>query len=332
MKQIGAPTLLNHMRLTLATGGLRQQAETSRTEVVTGRKADLPRALGADLFDAQMLRGAIDGISLHREAIARLSMRAGIAQRSLAEVSGGASQLNAELLAALGRGDEAAIAVSSTEARAQIDTAFSRLNGRIEGLSIFAGDAADQNALANVDLLISDIASIYASAIGPAQLEADLDFYFNDPAGGFATSIFTGGAGELGSLEISRGELATAAAKANEPAIKDLLRGLAIISVAGEAPPSAYRDAALASAGSHVLSGADGIVEIRTRIGIDEKRASDAGERLDAEEPALAAAYNALTAVDPYEAASRLQAIEAQIEASYVLTSRLLRLSLANFI
>ena len=332
MRQVGVPTLLNHMRLSSAVGELRQQAEKSRTEVVTGRKSDIPRALGAGMFDAQLLRSAIDGAGLHREAISRLAIRAEIAQRALSEVSSGAAQLNAELLAALGRGDEAAVAVSSTESRARIETAFSRLNVRVEGLSLFAGDAADQNALTSADQLLLDVSSIYTGAASSSQLEADLDFYFNDPAGGFATSIYTGGAGALGSFEISDGEHASATAKANEPAIKDLLRGLAVIAVAGSAPPSTYRDASLASAGSHVLNGADGIVEISTRIGIDEKRANDAGVRLDEEEPALAAAYNALTAVDPYEAASRLQAIESQVEASYVLTSRLARLSLANFI
>ena len=86
MTQVGVPTLLNHLRLSSAVGGLRQQAETSRTEVVTGRKADLPRALGAGLFDAQLLRGAIDGAGLHREAISRVAIRAGVAQRALNEV------------------------------------------------------------------------------------------------------------------------------------------------------------------------------------------------------------------------------------------------------
>ena len=263
MTQIGVPTLLSHMRRTSAVGGLRQQAETSRTEVVTGRKADLPRVLGAGLFDAQLLRSAIDSGALHREAISRIIIRADVAQRALDEVSSGASQLNAELLAALGRGDEAAISVSSTDARSRIETAFARLNVRVGGLSIFAGDAADQNALSSADQLLSDIVTIYARAASAAQFETDLDAYFNDPAGGFATSIFNGGAGDLGSLEIANGELASGTAKADEPAIKDLLRGLAVIAVAGDSPQSAFRDAALANAGSRALNGADGIVFAR---------------------------------------------------------------------
>jgi len=332
MNSVGVPTLLNHMRLTAATGELRRQAEASRIEVTTGRKGDLPLALGGKLFDAQLLRGAIDSVGLHREAISRLAMRAGIAQQALSEANSGASQLNAEMLAALGRGDNLAVTASAVEARARVDTVIARLNVRVEGRSIFAGDAPDQPSLASGDRLISDIAAIYAAAVNPVQLEADLDFYFNDPAGGFATSIYLGGSGGASSIEIDKGEVVNAAAKADEPAVRDLLRGLAMVAVAGSDSQSAYRDAALSNAGSSLLRGADGIVEIRTRIGIDERRAGEAEARLNEEETALSVAYNALTAVDSYDAASRLQALESQIEAAYVLTSRLSRLSLTNFI
>ena len=332
MTQVGVPTLLNHTRLSSAIAGLRRQAESAQTEVVTGRKASLPLKLGAGLFDAQLLRGALDGVEFQKEAISRFIIRASVAQLALEEVSGGASQLNAELLAALGRGDEPAIGVSSTKARAELETVFARMNVRVEGLSVFAGDRADQNSLSNFDQFISDVASLYAGATSAAQLESDLDFYFNDATGGFLTSIFTGGAGELNSIEIANGEQALATTKADDPAIKDLLRGLAVMAVSGNSVRSAYRDAALTNAGASVLNGSDGITEIRTRIGIDEKRASDAQARVEQEETTLVAAYNALTAVDPYEAASRLQALESQLEASYVLTSRLSRLSLTNFL
>ncbi|MEZ5917891.1 MAG: hypothetical protein R3C40_10095 [Parvularculaceae bacterium] len=57
---------------------------------------------------------------------------------------------------------------------------------------------------------------------------------------------------------------------------------------------------------------------------------SAASDRHDAEEPALA--YNALTARDLYEAASFLQSLEAQIDAAYVLTSRLSQLTLTNYL
>ncbi|MFZ5618166.1 MAG: flagellin [Pseudomonadota bacterium] len=332
MTTIGAPTLLTHLRLSGATAQLRREAETARTEVVTGRIADLPKGLGRSIGDAHLLRKAIDDIALQREGIARADLRASVAQQTLADISSGGAALNADLAAALGRGDETAIAVASVTARDALAAAFSRLNVRVEGLSLFAGDAADQNALGSVDTLIADISGLYAGAANPAQLAADLDIYFNDPAGGFRTAIYLGGAGTLASIEITRGETVAATVRADEQGVKDLLRGLVVIAVAGADAPSVNRDAALTDAGTSLLDGSGGILDIRTRIGVEEQRIAAAQGRLDAEEPVLTEAYNAITSRDPYEAASRLQGLEAQIEASYVLASRLSNLSLANYL
>jgi flagellar hook-associated protein 3 FlgL len=332
MNSVGVPTLLSHLRLSGATAELRRQSEAARIEMVTGRIDDLSAALGRRLGEAQILRKAVDDIVLQRETIARAELRSAVSQSVLADIRTGASGVNADLLAAIGRGDEQAIGVASLRARDALETAFSRLNVRVEGRSAFAGDDNDGPALKDAATLLADVAAIYAGAGSPAQVEADLDFYFNDPAGGYATSIYRGGVGDLASLEVATGETVVGTARANELAIKDSLRGLSMLAVAGGAPPSAARDATLATAGATLLKGADGALDLMTRIGIEQQRTASARTRLESEEAALTEAYNALTARDPYEAASRLQAIEAQIEASYVATSRLSRLSLANFL
>ncbi len=332
MKPVGVPTLLSHQRLSGATADLRRSAEAARIEVVTGRIADLPKALGRAVGEAHLLRKAVDDIAQQREAMARAAFRGTIAQNMLADISSGAAALNADIAAALGRNDEKTIAAASVAANDALHAAVSRLNTRLEGRAIFAGDDADGAALAGADLLLADVAALYAGAATPAQLEADLDFYFNDPAGGFQTTIYQGGAGEMSSLEIAPGETVNPTARADEQGIKDILRGLATIAVAGAGAPSPDRNTALTNAGAKLLVGADGVVAIRTRVGVEEQRIAAVGARLDAEEPAMNEAYNAMTARDPFDAASRLQAFEAQIDASYVLTSRLSRLTLANYL
>lgn len=332
MKAVGVPTLLAHQRLASATVDLRRSAEAARVEVATGRIADLPKALGRSVGEAHLLRKAVDDLSLNREAIARARFRGDVAQRVLADLSAGGAALNADLSSALGRRDEVAVAAIGVSAREALETAFARLNTRIEGRALFAGDQADAVALADAPTLLADIAALYAAAGSSAAFEADLDFYFNDPAGGFQTSIYRGGAGDLSSLEIARGESVNPTARADEQGVRDTLRGLAVIAIAGASTPTALRDQALSSAGARLLSGADGVLAIRTRIGVEEQRVAAVAARLDAEEPAITEAYNAVTARDPYEAASRLRSLEAQIEASYVMTARLAQLSLANFL
>ncbi len=332
MSVYGVPTYLSHLRLTSATGQLRQQAEAARSEVVTGRKADLAKTLGHGAGEAHLLGKAIGDLSQFRSAIARADLRTGAVQSVLTDLRDSVSGIGADLSAALGRKDEAAISTNAVVARSDLDTAFSRLNVRVEGLSVFAGDAADGPALADADVLVADIAALYGAAASPVQFEADLDFYFNDPAGGFATNVYLGGAGLLSGVEIDDGEVIIGAAKADEQPIKDLLRGLAVASVAGSAPASAMRDSALAAASTRLFEASDAIVEVKTRVGLEQQRVGKAQDRHDAEEPALTAAYNALTARDPFDAASFLQSLEAQIDAAYVLTSRMSQLTLTNYL
>lgn len=328
----GVPTLLTHLRLSAATTSLRRQSETARIEVVTGKLSDAKLALGADVGAASLLRRALDGIAANRTAIARADLRLGAVQSVIGELSKGAEALNANLLSAIGRGDEATIAIIGVEAKAAFDNAFSRLNIRAEGRSLFAGDAVDQPALVGGDQLLSDVAQIFANAPDAAQLDADLDFYFNDPAGGFESQIYNGGAGSASALSIAEGETVTGDVKANDPAFKDLLRGLALMSAASAAPSSQYRNDALKAAGAAAFKGSIALTTIGARLGLEQQQISAADARLDAEETALSAAYNAKVGVDPYEAASRLQSLEIQLEAAYLLTSRLSQLSLTRYL
>jgi flagellar hook-associated protein 3 FlgL len=332
MRPIGVPTLLSFDRLSGAVSLLRGQAATARNEVTTGRIENLPAHLGAATGDAQLLKRAAADISLRRDMIARAELRGSVVQETLASLQAASAGMHADVAAAVGRGDETAVRAAGRDAAGSLDTAIARLNSRVEGGALFAGDASRSSALAPASALIADISAIFAAAPDSAQLEADLEFYFNDPNGGFATNIYLGGTGDLYSIEIAPGERVGVTARADAAPFKDTLRGLAVAAIAGSAPQSAKRDEALAAAGQLLSAASDGVTALRAGIGVEEKRTADARARLEAEETALAAAYNERTARDPFEAASRLTALEAQLEASYAMTARLSRLSLASYI
>ncbi|HBK91570.1 MAG TPA: hypothetical protein DDZ68_07875 [Parvularcula sp.] len=332
MRTVGPPTLLTAQRFATASASLRRDSETARIELSTGRLADLPAALGGRIGEASSLRAALDAIAVRRQGLQQADLVAAASQRALSAIDEGARPLATDALAANGRGDNAALATAALEARSRVEAAFSNLNIKVAGQFLFSGDATDRPPLAGADALIADVEAIYAGAADAAALDAALDFYFDDPAGGFQTTIYRGGAGPAPSIEIAGGERGAFTARADDPSIRDVLRGLAVIAAAGAAPPSALRDGALSSAGAVSLDGTDGLIARRTDIGVEERRAAEALTGLDDEEAALTEAYNAATARDPLDAATRLQALEAQLNASLVATSRLSQLTLANFL
>jgi flagellar hook-associated protein 3 FlgL len=278
------------------------------------------------------LRKAIDDVRAMQTATSRALGRAGAAQISMARATEGTIETGGNILSAIGQNNQQSIALAATQAGLQLDAAISAFNTRYEGRSLFSGDASNQPALADSETLLTDVRAIFAGATGNVQLQADLDAYFNTPGGGFETNIYLGGDGDAARTEISDGELVNYSAKADEQPVRDLLRSLATLVVANEQGAWPERNEALSSAGAGLIQAANDITTMRSRVGAAEERMAAADNRLEAEATALSASYNERTAIDPYEAASRLQALETQLEASYVATSRISQLTFANFI
>lgn len=332
MSGYGFPTLLQYSRLTNAAADLKSRAEQARTEMVTGRIADLKAELGGKVGDVHLLSKAISDVTARQDAATRALGRAQASQTALTLSEEGIVTMGADILSAVGQNHEPSINIAGTKAKLQLDAAISAFNTRYEGRSLFSGDAADLPALADAETLLTDIRAIFTGAADNAQLQTDLDFYFNDPAGGFETTIYTGGTGDAARTEIADGELVDYSAKADEQAVRDLLRHLATVVVADEQTGFVDRNEALSTAAGGLIQASSDIIAVRARIGASEERIAAAQTRLETEETAYSLTYNEHTARDPYEAATRMQQIESQLEASYIVTSRISLLSLANYL
>ena len=332
MASYGFPTLLQYSRLGASVADIKARSEEARIEVVTGKISDLKKELAGSVGDAQLLGKAIEDVRNTQVAATRALGRAQASQLSLERASDGVVGLGGNLLSAVARNDQSSIDVSATQAGLQLEAAISAFNQRYEGRSLFAGDATNQAALADSETLLNDIRAIFTGAADMTQLQADLDTYFDDPAGGFATNIYLGGDGDAARTEISDGELVSYSAKADEQPVRDLLRSLSTLVIANEQTGWPDRAQALEAAGAGLIQSGNDMISIRTRIGAAEERMVAADTRLEAEATALGVTYNNLTARDPYEAATRLQQLESQLEASYIMTARISQLTFANFI
>lgn len=328
----GFPNALQFSRLNSAITNLKTQSEEARIELVTHRPSDLKTALGGTIGNVQLLRKSIDDISTYTQATNRALGRTAIAQLALSGASANSSQISVSLLDAVGTSNEVSVGLAGGDAKRQLDIAVAAFNKRFEGRALFAGDAVDQTPLADAGTLLADIQTIYAAAADATQLATDLDFYFDDPTGGFATNIYQGGTGDAPRVEIGEGEIVAYSAKADEPAVRDLLRSLSTIVVASQNGQSVDRDTTLKAAAVDLIEAGNGITAIQARIGGAEERMQLALSTLDAENTALGLAYNERVSRDPFEAAVRLQQLESQLEAAFVLSARVSQLTLVNFL
>ncbi|MCI4643372.1 MAG: hypothetical protein MRY64_01140 [Hyphomonadaceae bacterium] len=312
-------------KLSQSTADLREQIQTTSQEAVTGRHSDLTAHLSGKIGGAMLSQKALDGIEQERGQYTLRSSRLDVVQRSLTVINDSLDGLDVQMLAALGQNDRVGQTSVARDARAALETAFLTLNARHGERFLFSGDATSTVPMGSVDDLLSDIGQLATNAATPADFEAALETYFNDPAGGWQQNIYNG------TPASSDPDAVTAA----DPAITQLVSGLAVLALGhpGEGVP-AISDTpdTLKAAALQVSSGKASLTDLRAERGLAQNQISRALETLDMEETVLNAAFNQMTARDQYEAASELKILEGNLEASYLLTTRLANLSLLNYL
>ncbi|GJL93733.1 MAG: hypothetical protein DHS20C05_01380 [Hyphococcus sp.] len=331
MSNFSVPDILSFTRLSRGVNDLKARADTTRTEAVTGRYEDVTKHLRGDVGSAHLLKKAVDDVKAYQQSLSLAEGRAQATQFALGTLTQESSRIATEGLSAFSRGDEGTLRTIASDSRAAISSVFASLNTTFGGRTLFGGDVTNSSPLAAPEQLIADVEAIIAGATDAADVEAQLDTYFNDPAGGFETTIYQGGAGDAPEVEIAPGIRVGVSTKANDQTIKDLLRGLVSMATFQSAT-FAGADAIVENGAKKTLGAESPMADLRASIGVNESRIGSAKSGYEVEESLLTSLYNNKTARDPYEAASELQLLESEIEKSFLLTARLSRLSLSNFI
>ncbi len=331
MSGISVPTILSFSRLSSIVSDIKIRADVTRTEATTGRREDITAAMSGDIGGAHVLNKAINDAKSFQSLLALGQNRSQRTQSALALLGVDAVRIGTETLGASGRNDLQALETLAFDARGTISSIFSALNTAEGGRALFGGDITDRPPLAAPEQLLADIDAIMAGATDTADAQAQLDFYFNDPAGGYATTIYQGGLNKAPAVETSPGIRVDVSATAADQPIKDLIRGLAAIATHGSAT-FADKSGIVDYGATTALRADTSITDLRAVIGVGQARIGAAISRHEAEETILTSLFNEMTGRDQFEAASELQLLESQLEASYLLTARLARLTIADFI
>lgn len=331
---LGVPDLLRLTRLTRSVSDIKQQADVARTETVTGQIDDLTRESRGDIGGLHLLRKAIDDAQGAQQNLNLSASRAQRTQTVLTTLTQESATLATGVLSNIGPQNTNALEASATNARGALFVIFSNLNTDAGGRALFSGDRTDTAPLGDPNVLLEDVRQIIAGAADATAADVALDQYFNDPAGGFATDIYQGGTNAAPLVEIAPGVRIEASARADAQPIKDLIRGLAVIANY-QTPPqdgAAGRDTIVRAGADLLLTAEVGLINLRSTIGVSENRLQQRVDEFVAEEQALTSLYNSRTTRDPFEAASALQILQSQLEASFAVTARLSQLSLTNFL
>lgn len=243
------------------------------------------------------------------------------------------------------------------QAKAALDVVISALNTTYAGEYLFSGTSTEtapmqvlnktnaSTGLSPDDVVSSIVGSGPTDAADAATMIAALEAIFASTPEGTAenyeetfyngTALSTGGTTNARmQAQIADGQTLSYGVQANDPAFTQIIQGLMMLStvdvstITDEGAYSAYMDEVV----SLLSSGNTALDSVQTTVGSNRALLASAIER----QTDLQDIYNnrvvALEGVDSYEAATRLSALQTQLEATYSITAQISNMSILNYL
>jgi flagellar hook-associated protein 3 FlgL len=325
--------------------GMQRDMLTAQKEATTGHLADASLTLGEKHGRLVSLTKDVERLGAILETNARVTGRLKFAQEVVGQIGKLEQNLLTTLTSSIGGSVDPSITASA--ARLALDDLTGALNTSFDGDYIFAGVNTDAQPVAK-----------YENSATSAAVNAAFQTYFGfaktDPQAGFVSAaqmesfitaevepLFMGSnwSSSISSASddgvrsrISLSEAAETSISANESGFRKAMFGAALAAeffegALGEAARSAVAQRAM----KEVSESAGALTILEAKNGFTLQKIDDASNRLKLQSDYLGGLAEDLSAVDPFEASTRLNALLTQIETSYAISARIQNLSFLKF-
>lgn len=311
---------------------LRGQVQRASQEVATGKHSDIGAALRGDFSPLLAIDASLSRLAAYATNTTDAAFQTAAQQSAITGLSQLASGISTTLLAAKNFSTPAQIATLGADAKGRLATAIGLLNTQASGRAVFSGTATDTIPLGSVDDLLTALETAATGASTAGQVTAAVTTWFADPLG---FGAFYQGDTPLSPAPIAAGESADLSTTAMDQTLRDTLAGFAMAALIDRGVlvgDTTERGRLAQQAGQQLISTEDGRTTLAARIGTVEAQIEAARSRNSAEDSALGILRSDIGSVDPYEAGTRLQTIQSQLESLYLVTARVSRLSLAEYL
>lgn len=313
---------------------LRQSITRLTAEVASGQHADKPRALAGNLNRlADVEHGIV--LSARHATTAKVATTFFSAQQAALEQIG---QTSDRLFADMSSGALAPtgdiLQGASQRAEAAFADVIGVLNTKQAGRYVFSGTSGDQRPFAAAEDILADLRAGIPAGATMTDLKNHVAAWFA-PDGGFDTSAYQGGDAASVGIDLGNGLSIRKDVTGRDAAMRQTLAGLALGAIARDGVPDRpltdMRD--LLSQGANTLRAAEADrIALQTRLGTQEARAADALAQAEARGAAFQILRTELLEADPFETATALEAATQRLDALYLVTARLARLSLTEYL
>lgn len=313
---------------------LKQQMAQRSQEVVSGIAADLGSRVNGDFLPLASIDRSLATLAAYDTTAAEAALFAESAQAALGTVHSAASDVAPMLISSVTNSSATSQTTVSKDARQRLEVAISALNVQVAGRYAFSGVETDQRPV-DGDALMTELRAATAGAATAADFIAAVETFFDAAAGagGYLDTAYGGSTDQLAPFRIGPETETRATVTAADAPIRDTLKGLAMAALIGETAFGVAERSEIANAAGTAILGADSaLIGLRADIGTVEAQVDQARTRNSAERAALEIARLDTIGVDPYDTATALEALTAQMESLYTITARISRLSFADYI
>lgn len=313
---------------------LRQQIGRLTEELASGQVADTRDVLSGNysyLTDTQRRLDILNGYSV---ATTEAGLYAGDVQTALGVIEETGLQLSGSLLAAGTSAIGASGADTAAEARHALEAIVGASNTSSGGRYVLSGTATDRPPLPDAQMLLDALRSAVSGAATPDDLLTSAGAWFDDPAG-FEATVYQGADTALAPFALSQTDSVALDVRVSDPKLREVLKLTAVAALADD-PAFGFsvqdQSALFDRTGQALLTAQDNVIALRAGVGFAQARVDQISVRNAAERTSLEIAKTALLEVDPFEAATRLEEAQFQLQSLYSVTVRMSQLSLVNFL
>ncbi|MBN2906261.1 MAG: flagellar biosynthesis protein FlgL [Rhodobacteraceae bacterium] len=306
------------------------------SELASGQTADPAARVRGDFRPLAAIARSLAVMDAYDLAGAEAALTTDAMQTALGQLTDAAQTLGSSLVQAASMPDGRMLSAVGNETRERLEGAVSALNTRVAGRALFAGAETDGAALLDGATILSTVTTQVAGLGTASDIMDVLDTWFDTPGGGFDALAYQGSDLPAGPVRLAEGQSLTLDVKASDPAVRGMLKALvagALLADPGTLNGDTAARAALARrAGEGLLTAEAPLTALRADIGTTQAHIETIQAQNAAHRGLLELAQADILAVDPYETATEIEAVQTQLETLYTVTARLSRLSLANYL
>ncbi|WP_417523418.1 flagellin [Marinovum sp.] len=320
--------MLRHRQTALQAESLQRQ-----TELTTGLAADTRSHLRGDYAQLADIERSLSMLDSYDVAITESDTMTTMMQTALGAMQEVTSDLSTSLVLAAQTDAPMAVRNVSGDAALGFASLVGQLNTRAGGRSLFAGAAYDSAALAAPEEMLAALRGALAGEVTMTGVQARLDSWFGS-GGDFETLGYLGVTEDGTPLQLSEDVRIGLSIRADDQVFRDTLKATAMAALAADDSLGFADDLQaqmVETAGTELIALQPALTETMAGLGVVQARIEDSQVRNAAAGLALEVSRNTLLAADQYEAATRFELVQTQIETLYAVTVRASRMSLLDY-